>query len=163
MMEERAAEERSSFRRFIAASVDEIYIFDAGTLRLSVVNESARRNLGYSANELSAMTLLDVFDPFETIQVCVGYEIDGEIVDTMPARPDVLSRARPVYERLDGWRESTVDARRPEDLPELARAYLRFIERRVGAPVSLVGVGPGREQIVPLGVPPDSLVSGARA
>ena len=106
-----------------------------------------------------AVTLLDVFDPFESIQVCVAYEIDGQIIETVPARVDVLARARPVYERLQGWRTSTTDARLAQDLPAPARDYLRFIERSVGAPVSLVGVGPGREQIVSLGAAPETFVN----
>ena len=97
-----------------------------------------------------AVTLLDVFDVFETIQACVAYEIDGELVDRVPARADLLARARPVYEALPGWRTSTVAARHAEELPPAAVDYLRFIEDQIGVPVSLVGVGPGREQIVPL-------------
>ena len=100
-----------------------------------------------------ALTLLDVFDVFETIQVCVAYEIDGELVDAVPARVDQLTRVRPVYEALPGWRVSTVGARRAEELPRLAIDYLRFIEDQIGVPVSLVGVGPGRDQIVPLAPP----------
>ena len=110
-----------------------------------------------------ALTLLDVFDVFETIQVCVAYEIDGQIVDTVPARADRLARVRPVYQELPGWRVSTVGARRAEDLPQLAIDYLRFIEERVGVPVSLVGVGPGRDQIVALAPPPNSVMTSSRA
>ena len=110
-----------------------------------------------------ALTLLDVFDVFETIKVCVAYEIDGECLDTVPARADLLARVRPVYEDLPGWRDSTIGARRAEDLPRLAIGYLRFIEDQVGVPVSLVGVGPGRDQIVPLPTPPESVVTGAQA
>ena len=108
-----------------------------------------------------ALTLLDVFDAFETIQVCVAYEIDGETIDTVPARLDALSRVRPVYESLPGWQESTIAARAPEDLPQRARDYIRFIERQVGAPVSLVGVGPDRTQIVRLAPADGSLVAAA--
>jgi adenylosuccinate synthase len=110
-----------------------------------------------------ALTLLDVFDVFETIKVCVGYEIDGELSDSVPARADRLARVRPVYEALPGWRVSTVGARRAEDLPQLAIDYLRFIEDQVGVPVSLVGVGPGRDQIVQLVPPSESVVTGALA
>jgi adenylosuccinate synthase len=110
-----------------------------------------------------AMTLLDVFDPFETVQVCVAYDIDGEIVETVPSQADALARARPVYEELPGWRSSTVGARRAEDLPPQARDYLRFIAERVGAPISLVGVGPGREQLVSLNAAPDAVMSGVGA
>ena len=97
------------------------------------------------------MTLLDVFDVFETIQVCVAYELDGEIVDTVPARADQLARARPIYERLARLaRHRRSMPARAEDLPDRALDYLGFIEDQIGVPVSLVGVGPGREQIVPL-------------
>jgi adenylosuccinate synthase len=109
-----------------------------------------------------AMTLLDVFDVFETIQVCVAYELDGEIVTTVPARVEELAHITPVYERLDGWRSETSSARRADDLPTNARAYLRFIAERIGARISLVGVGPDREQIVSL--PPErSLLTGVPA
>jgi adenylosuccinate synthase len=110
-----------------------------------------------------ALTLLDVFDVFETINVCVAYEIGGESVDAVPAHADRLARVRPVYEALPGWRASTVGARRAEDLPQLAIDYLRFIEDQVGVPVSLVGVGPGRDQIVPLAHPSESVVTGVQA
>jgi adenylosuccinate synthase len=108
-----------------------------------------------------ALTLLDVFDVFETIQVCVGYEIEGEPVDGVPARADRLARVRPVYEALPGWRASTVGARRAEELPGPAVDYLRFIEDQIGVPVSLVGVGPGRDQLVSLAPLPGSMVSAA--
>ena len=110
-----------------------------------------------------ALTLLDVFDVFETIQVCVAYEIDGELVDEVPARADQLARVRPVYEALPGWRVSTIGARRAEELPRPAVDYLRFIEDQIGVPVSLVGVGPGRDQLVPLTPPVRSVVSAAPA
>ncbi|MCC7022333.1 MAG: adenylosuccinate synthase [Thermomicrobiales bacterium] len=110
-----------------------------------------------------ALTLLDVFDVFESIEVCVGYEIDGERVETVPASAEALARAIPVYERLEGWRQSTVDARRPEDLPAEARAYLAFLERHIGVPISLVGVGPAREQLIPYAGASEALASPARA
>ena len=97
-----------------------------------------------------AMTLLDVFDVFETIDVCVAYDLDGETVTTVPARVDELARATPIYEQLDGWRTATDTARCADDLPATAHDYLRFIEERIGARILLVGVGPDREQIVSL-------------
>jgi adenylosuccinate synthase len=110
-----------------------------------------------------AVTLLDVFDVFSTIQVCIAYELDGEILDAVPARADQLAQARPIYEELPGWGVSTVDARRVEDLPERALDYLRFIENQIGSPVSLVGVGPDREQIVALEQRREIAVTGALA
>lgn len=106
-----------------------------------------------------ALTLLDVFDVFESIEVCVAYELDGEVVETLPARLDELSRAKPVYERLEGWRQSTTGARHPEELPARATAYLRYLEQQVGVPIALVGVGPAREQIVPFAISPGQLIS----
>lgn len=95
-----------------------------------------------------AVTLLDVLDVFDTLQVCVAYEIDGQVVETVPALPDALARARPIYEELPGWNESTVNARALHELPANARAYLTFLERSIGAPIAFAGVGPGRDQIV---------------
>jgi adenylosuccinate synthase len=106
-----------------------------------------------------ALTLLDVFDVFESIDVCVAYELDGEIIESLPARLDELSRAKPIYDRLDGWQQTTTAARRPDELPEQAADYVRFLERQVGAPISLVGVGPAREQIVPFAAASGQLVS----
>jgi adenylosuccinate synthase len=106
-----------------------------------------------------ALTLLDVFDVFETIQVCVAYELDGALIDTVPARPDELARVKPIYEKLEGWMRSTVDARLPGDLPHRALEYVQFLERHIGAPISLIGVGPGRNQIVPFASPQELLVS----
>lgn len=97
-----------------------------------------------------ALTLLDVLDTFEEIDVCVGYRIGDRVIDYMPARDDELARVEPVYETVPGWLADTTSARTAADLPAGARAYIRFLEERVGAPVSLVGVGPSREQLVQL-------------
>jgi adenylosuccinate synthase len=106
-----------------------------------------------------ALTLLDVLDAFESIDVCVAYELDGEIIESLPARLDELMRAKPIYERLEGWKQSTTAARRPDELPDQAAGYLRFLERQIGVPIRLVGVGPAREQIVPFAPSAGQLVS----
>jgi adenylosuccinate synthase len=98
-----------------------------------------------------AMTLLDVFDPFDEIRVCVAYNLAGETIRHLPARDGALAAVEPVYTTLPGWRADTTGARSAGDLPSAARGYLRFIEEQLSASVSLVGVGPGREQLVPLG------------
>ncbi len=98
-----------------------------------------------------ALTLLDVFDVFESIKVCVAYDLDGRRIDTVPARIEELSRVQPVYEKLEGWRTTTVDARTPDDLPRQAREYIAFLQEQVGAPITKVGVGPAREQLVRFG------------
>lgn len=108
-----------------------------------------------------AVTLLDVFDPFETIQICVAYDLDGEIITTVPSRANELARVRPIYEQIPGWQESTVAARHADALPGRALDYLQVIADLVGAPVSLVGVGPDREQIVPLPAARGTVAAGA--
>lgn len=97
-----------------------------------------------------ALTLLDVFDSFESIDVCVAYDLDGERMDTIPSRIEELNRITPIYERMEGWKQSTVDARSESDLPTRALNYVQFLEDQIGAPITLVGVGPAREQLVPL-------------
>ena len=97
-----------------------------------------------------ALTLLDVLDAFDELKICTGYRLDDAVLDHLPARDDLLARVAPVYTTLPGWRQTTTEARSASDLPEGAMRYVRFIEDAIGAPVTLAGVGPGREQLVPL-------------
>jgi len=113
--------------------------FDAVTVR-----HSAR--IG-QIDEL-ALTLTDVLTGFDPLQVGVAYELEGERIEHLPADAEVLGRCRPVYEALPGWHEAISDARTFEALPSAARAYVAFIEERVGVPVRTVSVGPDREQTV---------------
>ena len=101
-------------------------------------------------NTLSAvgMTKLDVLDSLETIKVCVGYEFDGVELSHMPSHPTAFYSVKPIYEELPGWQAETVNASSWTDLPPNARRYVEFIAERIGAPVTLVGVGPGRHQYV---------------
>jgi adenylosuccinate synthase len=94
------------------------------------------------------LTKLDVLTGWEKVPVCVAYEVDGERVDEMPMTQTGFHHARPVYEFLDGWDEDITGARRVADLPPAAQAYVRAVEEMSGAPVSAVGVGPGRDQTV---------------
>jgi adenylosuccinate synthase len=101
-------------------------------------------------NSLSevALTKLDVLDAFDTVKVCVGYECDGERYRDMPWHQSTLHRAVPVYEELPGWKADTSGATRPADLPRPARDYVAFLSDAAGVPVTVVGVGPGRDQFV---------------
>lgn len=94
------------------------------------------------------LTKLDVLTGLQKVPVCVAYEIDGQRHDEMPMTQTAFHHATPVYEHLDGWGERIGDARSFEDLPKNARAYVRALEELCGAPVSAVGVGPGRDQTV---------------
>jgi len=95
-----------------------------------------------------ALTRLDVLDELPAIKVCTAYEVDGATTGSLPASGAQMARAKPVYEELPGWREDTSGARRFQDLPENARAYIRRIEQLLDAPVHLISVGPEREQAI---------------
>jgi adenylosuccinate synthase len=107
----------------------------------------------YSArvNGLShlAVTKLDVLDAFDEIPVAVAYEIDGERTTEVPADVAGLSRARPVYETVPGWRETITQVTRLADLPSPARHYLDRMQELVGVPIQYVSVGTRRDQIIP--------------
>jgi adenylosuccinate synthase len=103
-----------------------------------------------SIDEL-AITKLDVLDTFDTIKVCVAYKAGGRRYDNMPWHQSVLHDVEPVYEELPGWKCDTSHADRNDGLPKAARNYVDFLAAQAGVPVSYVGVGPSREQIVELG------------
>lgn len=113
--------------------------FDAVMLRQAV-----RLN---SLSEL-AITKLDILDTFETLKVCVAYDVKGERHRHLPYHQSDLHAAVPVYEELPGWCTDLTSARERSDLPEQAVAYLEFLEEQVGVPITFVGVGPGRDQFV---------------
>ncbi len=115
--------------------------FDAVMLRQAV-----------RVNSLSevALTKLDVLDECETVRVCVGYRLDGEVIDHVPYHQSVLHKVEPIYEELPGWNEDISAATGADGLPSKARDYVEFLGEQIGAPVNLVGVGPGREQYVHL-------------
>lgn len=94
------------------------------------------------------LTKLDVLDTFETLKVCVAYEIDGERVDHMPYHQSQIHKAIPVYEEFPGWKSDCSGATKLDELPSKARDYVQFLSDQAGVPVSYVGVGPGRLQTV---------------
>jgi adenylosuccinate synthase len=95
-----------------------------------------------------AVTKLDVLSGIPEIFVCVAYRVGNEKVEEFPASLAALSQAKPIYERLPGWKEEIRGARIPEELPRAARDYLRYIEQAVGVPVRLASVGPRPEETV---------------
>ncbi len=95
-----------------------------------------------------ALTKLDVLDGFDPLKGCVGYRIDGETFDYLPALGARQARVEPVYETLEGWRESTQGARSWADLPATAVKYIRRIEELIGAPVALLSTSPERNDTI---------------
>ena len=94
------------------------------------------------------LTKLDVLDGLETLQVCVGYEIGGERVGHLPAAQGAQAAAKPIYETLEGWRDSTRGARSWGELPAQAVKYVRRIEELVEAPVTLLSTSPERDDTI---------------
>ena len=92
------------------------------------------------------LTKLDVLSSWETVPVCVAYEIDGVRHDEMPMTQTEFHHAKPIYERLDGWWEDISGCRNFADLPKNAQAYVLALEEMSGTRIWGVGVGPGREQ-----------------
>jgi adenylosuccinate synthase len=113
--------------------------FDAVMLRHAV-----RLN---SLSEL-AITKLDVLDAFATVKVCVAYEAHGQRIDRFPDDQSLLHAVTPVYEELPGWATDLSTLTELHQLPGAAQKYLDFLEDQVQVPVTLVGVGPGRDQFI---------------
>jgi adenylosuccinate synthase len=96
------------------------------------------------------LTKLDVLTGWERIPVCVAYEVDGTRQDEMPMTQTEFHHAKPVYEFFDGWDEDITGARSLADLPKTAQAYVQALEEMSGAPMSAIGVGPGRDATIEL-------------
>ena len=94
------------------------------------------------------ITKLDNLDTFDEIPVCVAYEVDGERFDEMPENQTDFHHATPVYEMLPGWKQDITGCRTFDELPENAQRYVEFVEQQIGARVSAIGVGPGRDEII---------------
>jgi adenylosuccinate synthase len=101
-------------------------------------------------NSLSAIALtkLDVLDTLEEIKVCVGYDAGGVRYDYPPYHQSVLHDVTPIYEVLPGWQSDLTSFTSYDQLPDKAKGYVTFLEGVIGVPISVVGVGPGREQFV---------------
>ena len=94
------------------------------------------------------LTKLDVLTGWERIPVCVAYDVDGERVDEMPMTQTGFHHAKPIYEFFDGWVEDISSARTLSDLPKAAQSYVTALEEMSGAPMSAIGVGPGRDETI---------------
>ena len=111
--------------------------FDANIVRHSVRMSDIRK---------MTITKLDVLCGFDKIKVCVGYRLNGKVVDTVPSNLDLLNRCEPVYEELDGWKTEIKGGKEVSDLPGNAQRYLRRIEELIGAKIEMVSVGSERNE-----------------
>ena len=94
-----------------------------------------------------ALTCLDVLGYLDEIPVCVGYEIDGEVTKDFPVTAK-LKKAKPVYEKLPGWKEDIRGITEYDKLPENCRNYIEYIEKELGVPVTMASNGPGRHEMI---------------
>ncbi len=113
--------------------------FDAVLVRQAVANNGITG---------IALTKLDVLDGLDELKICVGYRLDDQDMEFLPASQSQQERVVPVYETLEGWKESTVGARSWNDLPAQAVKYVRHIEELIGAPVALLSTSPEREDTI---------------
>ncbi len=96
-----------------------------------------------------ALTKLDVLSEFDTIKVCVAYECEGKRYDYFPQQQSVLFHSKPVYEELPGWKGQDISGCRSyEELPENTRAYIEYLEKLSGVPMSIISVGADRDQTI---------------
>jgi adenylosuccinate synthase len=118
--------------------------FDAVALRRSVQLNSVTG---------LCVTKLDVLDGLDSLQICVGYRVDGVEYGVPPVGAEGYAACEPIYDELPGWGESTVGVTRYEDLPGAARAYLERIQASVGVPITMVSTGPDRDQTLTIDHP----------
>ncbi|MDF2672143.1 MAG: adenylosuccinate synthase [Clostridiales bacterium] len=95
-----------------------------------------------------AITKLDTLSGMDKLMVCIGYEFDGKVIDYFPASLEDLARCKPVYETMDGWDDSVQYAKSFDELHENAKKYLKRIEEYTETRISIVSVGPNREQTI---------------
>jgi adenylosuccinate synthase len=115
--------------------------FDAVALRRAVLHNSLS-SLG--------VTKLDVLDGLDTLQICTGYRIDGEVHEQPPLLPHRFSECEPVYETHPGWKDPTSGITDFAKLPENARRYLARMEQLAGVPIDIVSTGPDRAETIVL-------------
>lgn len=93
-----------------------------------------------------ALTKLDVLSDFDAIKVCIGYEFEGKMLETLPSRLEAFENCKPVFEELPGWGCDITAVKSFDQLPENAKRYVKRLEELSGCPIVLVSVGPRRDQ-----------------
>ncbi|MBM4349417.1 MAG: adenylosuccinate synthase, partial [Deltaproteobacteria bacterium] len=109
-----------------------------------VVNHAIRIN---GIQEV-AITKLDVLNDFDKIKICVGYCLNGKVIQHVPSNLEVLESCEPVYEELDGWRREVKGAKKISELPAQAQRYLKRIEELTHVKIAMVSVGSERNETI---------------
>ena len=115
--------------------------FDAAALKRAI-----------QINGVSGMciTKLDVMDGLENINICIGYELNGETIDILPFGADAVAACTPIYETMPGWQDSTFGVKSYDALPQNAKNYLQRVAEICGAPIAMISTGPDREETIVL-------------
>jgi adenylosuccinate synthase len=107
-----------------------------------------RQSVALNGIDGIALTKLDILDGLEKLKICVGYRLNGEVLDYLPAGLKAQAALEPVYEEMDGWSESTAGATSWKDLPANAVKYVRRVEELIGAPAAMVSTSPQRDDTI---------------
>jgi len=115
-----------------------------GWLDLVMLRHAVRVN---SLSEI-ALTKLDVLDTFDTVKVCTAYRVGGRLLSGYPDDVATLGEVTPEYEEIPGWKTELRTCRNYDELPVSARRVVELVEQHVGVPVTIIGVGPERDDCV---------------
>lgn len=107
-----------------------------------------KRSLQINGVSGLCITKLDVLDEFDTIKLCVGYKMNGHLLELLPPGATAAAKCEPIYESFAGWRQSTAGIRTWDDLPLNARQYLQRIEAITGVPIDMISTGPDRDETI---------------
>ena len=95
-----------------------------------------------------AITKLDVLDGLKTVKICTKYGLNGKEIDYFPADIEDVKKCKPIYKEFKGWSKIDTSAIKLTDLPQDAQEYLKFIEKELKTPISIVSIGPGRKETI---------------
>jgi len=115
-----------------------------GWLDLVVVNHSCM----ISGINTLAITKLDVLDGLKTIKICIKYDLNGNKIDYFPANIEDVKKCKPIYKEFKGWNKISIKSNKFTDLPKEAQYYVKFIEKKLKIPISIVSIGPGRTETI---------------
>ena len=124
------------------------FVFSTGVSARDFAVGSKLDDFKLSGIDGIALTKLDVLDGFSEVKVCVGYMLDGERIDRLPAGHNAQARVKPIYQTFEGWTQSTRGARSWAELPAQAVKYVRTIEELIECPVTLLSTSPEREDTI---------------
>ena len=107
-----------------------------------------RQTIKISGIDGVALTKLDVLDELDEIKMCVEYELEGEIINYLPAAAEDQLKINPIYKTFKGWKSSTNGIKKIDQLPENAKIYIKAVEEFIGAKISSISTSPERDDTI---------------